>query len=237
MLTSPTDKDFTLHQYGLENKLPVSQYGAKVSFVFVDVETTGLNEHDEDHILELAMVSTTDIGEVVDAFQCFVWGDDSWSDSFNNMPEVVKKMHDESGLTKAHDEWFVKLYDTDRYLPKQQTKRNVLSAAMWMQRQSLARAEHEPKLLMAGNSIRFDRMMLTKDFPELHELFHYRSIDVSTLKELAKIFKDDVALRVPDVIKLAEGLQHRALTDCAASIREYRHYLYNWLWEEGLTLD
>jgi oligoribonuclease len=71
---------------------------------------------------------------------------------------------------------------------------------------------------MCGNSICQDRRFLARQMPALERYFHYRNLDVSTLKELARRWKPDVVKGVPK-----EG-KHEALADVYESIMELRHY-------------
>jgi oligoribonuclease len=71
---------------------------------------------------------------------------------------------------------------------------------------------------MCGNSICQDRRFLARWMPMLEDYFHYRNLDVSTLKELARRWKPDVIKGVPK-----EG-KHEALADVLESIAELRHY-------------
>lgn len=71
---------------------------------------------------------------------------------------------------------------------------------------------------MCGNSICQDRRFLARYMPELENYFHYRNLDVSTLKELAKRWK-------PDVVKnFTKNSKHEALSDIYDSIAELMHY-------------
>jgi oligoribonuclease len=71
---------------------------------------------------------------------------------------------------------------------------------------------------MCGNSICQDRRFLARWMPALEEYFHYRNLDVSTLKELARRWSPDVLKGVPK-----EG-KHEALSDVFESIAELKHY-------------
>ena len=71
---------------------------------------------------------------------------------------------------------------------------------------------------MCGNSIGMDRSFLKKYMPALEEYFHYRNIDVSTIKELAKRWE-------PQIFKvIKKKSSHRALDDIMESIDELQHY-------------
>jgi oligoribonuclease len=72
---------------------------------------------------------------------------------------------------------------------------------------------------LAGNSIGTDRSFLAAYLPEIEHWLHYRSVDVSSIKELVRRWYPDVAARLPD----KEG-RHRALDDIRESIAELRFY-------------
>ena len=71
---------------------------------------------------------------------------------------------------------------------------------------------------LCGNSIGQDRRFLARWMPELEQYFHYRNLDVSTLKELARRWAPDV------LASLTKGGKHQALDDIRDSIAELRHY-------------
>ena len=70
---------------------------------------------------------------------------------------------------------------------------------------------------ICGNSICQDRRFLARHMPELEAFFHYRNLDVSTLKELARRW-------YPEVPKFEKAGAHRALDDIRASLDELRYY-------------
>ncbi|MCW2603332.1 MAG: oligoribonuclease [Pseudonocardiales bacterium] len=72
---------------------------------------------------------------------------------------------------------------------------------------------------LCGNSIATDRGFIARDMPELDAFLHYRMVDVSSLKELARRWFPPVYFSQP-----AKGLAHRALADILESIKELRYY-------------
>jgi oligoribonuclease len=80
--------------------------------------------------------------------------------------------------------------------------------------------EHVPEGVspMCGNSICQDRRFLARLMPELEAFFHYRNLDVSTLKELARRWAPDVAAG------FSKDSSHQALEDIRDSVEELRHY-------------
>ena len=80
--------------------------------------------------------------------------------------------------------------------------------------------EHVPPGIspMCGNSICQDRRFLARWMPSLEAYFHYRNLDVSTLKELAKRWKPEI------LVGLTKQCKHEALADIYDSISEMKHY-------------
>jgi oligoribonuclease len=72
---------------------------------------------------------------------------------------------------------------------------------------------------LCGNSIATDRRFLAAYLPDVDRFFHYRSIDVSTVKELARRWYPDAYAAAPD-----KTGAHRALDDIRESVKELRHY-------------
>jgi oligoribonuclease len=118
------------------------------------------------------------------------------------MPDVVRKMHTDSGLLTG------------------------LAAGVSMaQAQDQVMAyirEHVPtsgKAPLAGNTVGTDRGFLARDMPELDQYLHYRIIDVSSIKELARRWYPRAYFPAP-----SKAGGHRALADIQESIRELRYY-------------
>ena len=119
------------------------------------------------------------------------------------MDEVVRTMHTSSGLLKAIDASTVTLEEAGR--------------------QTLEFIRHhvpEPRTVpLCGNSIGTDRRFLARHLPEIEEHLHYRSVDVSTIKELARRWYPGALDKVP-----RKATAHRALDDIRESIAELRWY-------------
>lgn len=119
------------------------------------------------------------------------------------MVGVVRDMHASSGLTDAVRSSRLSLADAGR---------QVLGY--------VKRFVPEPRTApLAGNSIATDRGFLARDFPELDAHLHYRMVDVSSIKELARRWYPRVYFAQP-----AKGMRHRALADIVESIDELRYY-------------
>jgi oligoribonuclease len=124
-------------------------------------------------------------------------------DVLDTMVPFVREMHESSGLTAAVRASTIGLGEAEK-LVLDYIKSHV------------AEAKSAP---LCGNSIATDRSFLARDMPALDEHLHYRMIDVSSIKELAKRWYPRVYQSQP-----AKGLAHRALADILESIQELAYY-------------
>ena len=169
--------------------------------IWIDLEMTGLAP-DTDRILEVALVVTDhDLNVVAEAPVWVVHQADATLDA---MDAWNRSTHGRSGLI-------------DKAKASQHAEADVEAAALAFLR------EHVPPKAspMCGNSICQDRRFLARAMPTLEDYFHYRNLDVSTLKELARRWKPDLLKGVPK-----EG-KHEALADVYESIEELRYYRRN----------
>ncbi|WP_448612116.1 oligoribonuclease [Geodermatophilus sp. URMC 60] len=168
--------------------------------VWIDCEMTGL-DLTRDKLIEVAvLVTDSDLNVLDPGLDLVISADDA---ALEGMVEVVTEMHAKSGLTEA------------------------------VRASTLTVAEAEQKLLayvkrfvperrtapLCGNSIGTDRGFLARDMPELDDHLHYRMIDVSSVKELARRWFPRVYFAQPQ-----KGLAHRALADIIESVRELTYY-------------
>jgi len=162
------------------------------------MEMTGLNP-DADRIIEVAIVVTDSNLERIDEGAVWVINQDRLI--LEAMDEWNTSTHTRSGLV-------------DRVLESRQREVDVESAALEYVSKFLS-----PKTSpMCGNSICQDRRFMARWMPRLEAFFHYRNLDVSTLKELAKRWK-------PEVLKgMVKHGKHEALADVYESIEELKHY-------------
>jgi len=168
------------------------------NLVWIDMEMTGLSP-DTDRIIEVALVVTDgDLNTVAEAPVLVVHQSDSVLDGMDNWN---KSTHGKSGLIDK-------------------VKASVLDDAMVEAQMIEFLKEYVPTRTspMCGNSICQDRRFLARWMPKLEDYFHYRNMDVSTLKELAKRWKPEVANGIKKHGK------HEALADIYESIAEMKHY-------------
>ena len=173
------------------------------ALVWLDMEMTGLDP-DGDRIIELAMVITNSQLELI--AESAVW--------------VV---HQADAVLDAMDEWNQKTHGKSGLIDK--VKSSVLDEAE-VEAQALDFLKrHVPagKSPMCGNSICQDRRFMARYLPKLEAYFHYRNLDVSTLKELCKRWTPEIAKGVK------KGGKHEALADIYESIEELKYYRANFL--------
>lgn len=87
------------------------------------------------------------------------------------------------------------------------------------------------ELPMTGSSVHFDRRFLAAQMPGVEARFHYRNIDVSTLKGLVELYRGDIVDEREQVLKADKA--HRALSDCRDTVRELEFYLTRTLAKAG----
>ncbi|MCW4384741.1 oligoribonuclease [Salinibacterium sp. SYSU T00001] len=167
--------------------------------VWIDCEMTGL-DLDKDELVEVAVVITDyDLVPVDPGFSIVIKPDQS---ALDNMGDFVRNMHEESGLLEeiphgvslADAEFSVNEYIL-RFVPT------------------------ERRAPLAGNTIGTDRMFLAKYMPRVDSHLHYRSVDVSSIKELTRRWFPRVYMNAP-----VKNGGHRALADILESIRELDYY-------------
>ncbi len=167
---------------------------------WMDLEMTGLDPSVH-VIVEIATIITDDDLNIVAEGPDLVihQGDDALA----HMPEVVVDMHTRSGLL---DE--IKASDIDLA--------DAGEATLDFLREHIPEASTVP---LCGNSIGTDRRFLATYLPEIENHLHYRSVDVSTIKELARRWAPQTLAKVP-----RKDGSHRALDDIRESIDELRWY-------------
>lgn len=173
--------------------------GVNDRLVWIDCEMTGL-DLDRDALIEVAALVTDSelnvLGEGVDVIIR------PPAEALENMPEVVREMHTASGL----------LDELADGLTMAEAQEQVLAYI----RKHVPEAGKTP---LCGNSVATDRGFLSRDMPELESHLHYRIVDVSSIKELARRWYPRAYYNSPQ-----KGGSHRALADIRESIAELRYY-------------
>jgi oligoribonuclease len=154
-----------------------------------------------DALIEVAVIVTdADLNALDEGIDIIIHTAD---DVLETMVPFVRNMHEISGLTQAVRESTTTLGEAEK---------QVLDYI----KSFIPEANSAP---LCGNSIATDRSFLNRDMPLLDEHLHYRMIDVSSIKELAKRWYPRVYQSQP-----AKGLAHRALADILESIQELKFY-------------
>ena len=181
--------------------------------VWIDCEMTGL-DLTVDELVEVAVVITDyDLNLIDPGFSVVIKPDQSALDTMN---DFVRNMHTESGLIEEIPHG-VSLADAE-YAVHEYILRFVPNAA---------------SAPLAGNTIGTDRAFLSKFMPRVDGHLHYRSVDVSSIKELSRRWFPRVYFNAP-----AKNGGHRALADILESIRELQYYrLAAFVADPGPTSD
>jgi oligoribonuclease len=167
--------------------------------VWIDCEMTGLDP-DKDELVEIAVIITdSELKPVDGGLDIVIKASD---EALAGMGEFVTNMHTTSGLITE--------------IPN---GKSLAEAEYEVMEYVLAHVPDEGKAPLAGNTIGTDRMFITKYMPRLDAHLHYRSIDVSSIKELSRRWFPRVYFQAPEK---AGG--HRALADILESIRELDYY-------------
>jgi oligoribonuclease len=167
--------------------------------VWIDCEMTGL-DLSVDELVEVAVVVTDfDLNLLDPGFTIVIKPDDS---ALANMNDFVRNMHATSGL--------------DQLIPNGVS---LAEAEFEVLEYILKFVPNELKAPIAGNTIGTDRMFLAKYMPRVDAHLHYRSVDVSSIKELARRWFPPIYFHAP-----AKDGGHRALADILESIRELEYY-------------
>ncbi|MDN5721150.1 MAG: oligoribonuclease [Corynebacterium sp.] len=168
--------------------------------VWADCEMTGLDP-DRHVLVEIAVVVTdAELNALDEGIDIVIHATD---EELAGMDDFVTKMHGDSGLTEQIRQSPVSVADAEAQVVEYLKKYVPIAGAA----------------PLAGNSIASDRKFISRYMPDLDGFLHYRMIDVSSIKELARRWYPRAYSNQP-----AKGMQHRALADIRESIRELDYY-------------
>lgn len=168
------------------------------NIIWIDCEMTGLFL-EKDALVEIGvLVTDSQLNLLGDGVSVVIKASD---EQLEQMGDFVRNMHQESGL----------LEEIPDGLSLEMAQDQVLQ---------YLRQHCEPgKSPLAGNTVGMDRNFIARDMPELHQFIHYRTIDVSSIKELARRWYPKAYFTAPE-----KTGNHRALADIQDSIAELLHY-------------
>ncbi|WP_030250056.1 oligoribonuclease [Streptomyces violens] len=167
--------------------------------VWIDCEMTGLSLANDALIEVAALVTDSELNILGEGVDIVIRPP---AEALETMPEVVRAMHTASGL----------LAELDGGTTLADAERQVMDYIK----------SHVPepgKAPLCGNSVGTDRGFLLRDMPELEDYLHYRIVDVSSVKELARRWYPRAYFNSPE-----KNGNHRALADIRESIAELRYY-------------
>jgi oligoribonuclease len=167
--------------------------------VWIDCEMTGL-DIERDALIEIACLVTDGELNILDQGVDVIIKPPP--ESLDQMSDVVRTMHTTSGLLEELSEGV--------------TVDEAQEAVLGYVRQHIKEPRKVP---LCGNSIATDRWFIARDMPELDNYLHYRMVDVSSIKELARRWYPRVYFASP-----AKRGGHRALADITESVQELRYY-------------
>ena len=174
-----------------------------LNLIWIDLEMTGLDT-DRDHIIEIATIVT--------------------DSELNTLAEgPVFAVHQPDSVLDAMDEWNTRQHGSSGLTERVRNSGVDLRAAEQQTLDFLRRHVAAGKSPMCGNSICQDRRFLAREMPALERFFHYRNLDVSTLKELVKRWRPDLAGG------FSKNSSHLALDDIRDSIAELKYYREHFL--------
>ncbi len=165
--------------------------------VWMDLEMTGLDIEVES-IIEIATVIT-----------------DADLNIIATGPNLAIKVNQE--LIDGMDEWNTKHHHSSGLIDRINSEGVTLDEAVKQTCEFLEKHIENGKAPLCGNSIHNDRVFLAKEMPQVLELLHYRIVDVTSVKEIAKRW-------YPDLPRYQKKESHRALDDILESIEELRYY-------------
>lgn len=167
--------------------------------VWIDCEMTGLDLVNDELIEVAALVTDAELNVLGEGVDVLIKPTDR---ALDQMSEFVRTMHETSGL----------LEELGTGLALAEAEQKVLDYIT----QFVPDARKAP---LAGNTIGTDRAFLARDMPTLEQHVHYRNVDVSSVKELARRWYPRAYYQSP-----AKSGNHRALADIQESIEELRYY-------------
>lgn len=169
--------------------------------VWIDCEMTGLDLGADALIEVAALVTDFDLNVLGDGVDLLIAPP---ADALAQMGDFVRGMHEKSGLLAE--------LESDAVLTMAEAEEKVLAYI----REHCAEGSRPP---LAGNTVATDRSFLARDMPTLEAFLHYRIVDVSSIKELARRWYPRAYYAAPE-----KRGNHRALADIQESIEELRYY-------------
>ena len=175
--------------------------------VWIDLEMTSLVDPTIDSITQIACVITDkDLNLIAESEEITIHADPK---RFDEVPESVRSMYQDSGLIPS-------------IVASTVTEAEAEERILGFIKEYVA-PQSSP---LCGNSIHSDRLFIKLRMPMLNDYLHYRIIDVSSIKELARRWRPELA---DEVLKMKANKTHHALDDIKGSVTELKFYRDRWL--------
>lgn len=178
--------------------------------IWIDVETTGLDPENE-LLLEVGFRITDPDLNLIGERDWQIW-EEEWEENLSHLDPFVAKMHAKSGLIDDcidHGQPLLTVGDDMRD---------------WLLEWGVSKSDP-----MCGSSVQFDRSFMGIHLPLTHDLFSYRNIDISTLKELCRRLNPVLYGKIDDDHRTTKRELHRALPDLQDTCSEAYFYFENFL--------
>ncbi|KAL6734602.1 hypothetical protein Aduo_005128 [Ancylostoma duodenale] len=173
--------------------------GGEGRLIWIDCEMTGLDVEKQTLVEIATIVTDKDLNVVAEG------------------PDIV--IHQPEEVLDLMEEWPRQTFIKNGLLKKIRESRITLERAEGMVLEFLEKETVKGECPLAGNSVSMDRCFINKYMPRLGKHLHYRTVDVSTVKELAKRWYPDEFVKAPP-----KKNTHRALDDIRESIQELQYY-------------
>ena len=168
------------------------------ALIWIDLEMTGLDT-DNDKIIEVATIVTDSQLQII-------------------AEGPVLAVHQSDEILNGMDEWNTKTHGKTGLTERVKASSLVESAVEQQTIEFLEQYVPKGKSPMCGNSICQDRRFLARTMPTMEAFFHYRNLDVSSIKEMAKRWKPEI------LAGFSKKNTHKALDDIRESIEELKYY-------------
>lgn len=190
-------------------------------FAWTDLETTG--SQDDDPIIEVGIVLSTEHLEIVDAHNWLVAPPDLL-DAINRIRKnkVVRDMHEKNGL-------LIEMCFNTSSLTAEKVENQIIN---WLNpyRAEFAADRANKPVVLAGSGVgHFDKKHLQREMPYLSQIFTHFVIDVGVIRRTVEMYSPAIAAKAKEQYKALRenGKTHRALEDAALHLEEYRFYKEN----------
>lgn len=181
-------------------------------YLFVDTETTGLNfsqrgKINKNTLLEIAYILTDTDLNIIQKGEYIVGYEPN--QIMYQMNDYVKNMHETNGLLNEVYNSKLTKRDVDELVYDEIINTSILKDNV-----------ESYKIIIAGNTVHFDKEIIRRDLPKLYSLLHFRNFDVSSVREMV----ESTGLETVTIKATDKKYNHRAMDDIEETINELKQY-------------